>query len=406
MPTEWRETTLGELPGAIYERSGLSRLMHVPRLHELLFDSGLGLYLVTFACELPAAFVRILMLMFPLALAQLAGVLPSFAEGLWMAALLPSLWSLAAVLGVWGGGWWWRAQMGGRPPSARERAAFEEAMESLRSQSAEPIPEPSSWFVFDSRDADACACGRSIALSRGLLETEYLEAVLAHELGHLQSSDGRISAALNRLMIFKGSARVAEDEDEGARRRRQSLLWYYEPGGEWMPLAMQLARLASGFLRLIWWIARGGLALRLLGFVWAAYWRSREHAADAYAVALGQGEMLAEFLESYALPNDRPVPFRFISQETHPPSELRIDRIHAEMQERGEGEAPERAGACVALARGQEPVKRADGHAARGRSLQVALDRTLPPRRDDHSGPGRARPARTGPDREAGMGRP
>ena len=38
-------------------------------------------------------------------------------------------------------------------------------------------------------------------LSRGLLESEYLPAVLAHELGHLHSSDGKLTAAINRLII-------------------------------------------------------------------------------------------------------------------------------------------------------------------------------------------------------------
>jgi Zn-dependent protease with chaperone function len=44
-------------------------------------------------------------------------------------------------------------------------------------------------------------CGNTLMLSRGLLESEHLPAVLAHELGHINSSDGKLTAALNRLVV-------------------------------------------------------------------------------------------------------------------------------------------------------------------------------------------------------------
>ena len=47
----------------------------------------------------------------------------------------------------------------------------------------------------------AAVIGDTLMLSRGLLDSPHLPAVLAHELGHLGSPDGRVTAALNRLMI-------------------------------------------------------------------------------------------------------------------------------------------------------------------------------------------------------------
>ncbi|MGH2834155.1 MAG: M48 family metalloprotease, partial [Solirubrobacteraceae bacterium] len=74
---------------------------------------------------------------------------------------------------------------------------------------------------------------------------------------------------------------------------------------------------------------RGGLGLWLLKPLWAHQWRENEYIADQYAVTLGQADELADFLEVNALIHDQPVPFTWLSDHTHPPTELRIDRLHA-----------------------------------------------------------------------------
>ena len=73
--------------------------------------------------------------------------------------------------------------------------------------------------------------------------------------------------------------------------------------------------------------AQGGLGLRFFGPVWGGYWREREYTADQYAARLGQAEELADFLEVHALLHDHPVPFVWLTEHTHPPTELRIDRL-------------------------------------------------------------------------------
>ena len=132
-------------------------------------------------------------------------------------ALVPTLWSMLALLTPVGSAWWWRTRAGGRNPSGREIAAYQDAAEQLQAYSTQPLPLPARWFVLDIPQPDAAVCGNALMLSRGLLESEYLPAVLAHELWHLGTPDGRLTAALNRLVIFssplgptrRGSTRAA-----------------------------------------------------------------------------------------------------------------------------------------------------------------------------------------------------
>jgi len=149
---------------------------------------------------------------------------------------------------------------------------------------------PQRWFVLDEQYLNAAAYASTLMVTRGLLESGYLEPVLAHELGHLNSSDSRLTAALHRMTT--------------PPRRRMGL-----------PLA------AASF------VGSGALGVWLTRTPWAAYWRSREFAADRYAAKLGQGQALARFLDTNALANDLPVPFVWLTEQSHPATEHRIDRL-------------------------------------------------------------------------------
>jgi Zn-dependent protease with chaperone function len=187
------------------------------------------------------------------------------------------------------GGWWWEQQLGGRPPSRREQAVFEDAI--ATGKQADPnLRPPRRWFVVDTNRSSGAAYADTLMLTRGLLESGYLEGVLAHELGHLNSSDARVTAALRRLTT---------------------------PPRTRMPRG----------LRTICFLASGGLALWITRAPWAAYWRAREHQADHYAATLGQAASLARFLETHALDDDLPVPFLWLTDTSHPSTEHRIDRL-------------------------------------------------------------------------------
>ena len=189
------------------------------------------------------------------------------------------------------GGWWIQQQEGGRRPSEREQAVFDLAFDQLRE--ADPqLRAPHRWFVGDDPEPNAFAYADTLMLTRGLLDSPSLPAVFAHELGHLNSSDARVSAAVYRITT-----------------------WPRAPLG--FPFRL-LAFLVSG--RIGFWPMRT---------LWAMYWRRREAVADSYAAKLGQGPALAGYLDTHALDGDLPIPFKDFGETSHPWTEHRIDDLDA-----------------------------------------------------------------------------
>ena len=179
--------------------------------------------------------------------------------------------------------------------------------------------------MIDTPQPDAAVCGNALMLSRGLLETDHVPAVLAHELGHLATPDGKLTAALNRLVIHPPAV-TPEEGDEHYQKEQQT--------SSATVIASDRVILTILGIRAVLWIvrntirlAKGGLGLWLTGHIWASYWRQREYNADQYAATLGQADELADFLEIHALIHDQPVPFIWLTEHTHPPTELRIDKL-------------------------------------------------------------------------------
>jgi Zn-dependent protease with chaperone function len=335
---------------------------------------ALALYAATLLCELPVLLVRMLL---TLAVAAIVLLIkegsPDGAEGLAQLALIPTGWAIFALITPLSGGVWWRTNMGGRPPSERERVAYEEALQELRGQAEVPFQEPGRWFVLDTPDPDAAVCGSTLALSRGLFETSYLPAVLAHELGHLNTSDGRLTAALNRLVI---NALPWRREREPRERRRFEL-----NADDRVLLTITLVGLLVWTVQKLASFAKGGFALRLLAPFWGSYWREREYLADAFATNLGEGDELADFLETYALAHDSPVPFIWLSEHTHPPTELRLDRlrraVERDQEQVAEGPEPVKAAPAGPPASGPDGPALTEPGPSASRSL-TAAGRALP----------------------------
>lgn len=287
---------------------------------------SLGIYALALASELPVILARTT-LVYMLACTMLAIEGDSTANAtVWFeVGLIPTFLSIIALASPLGTGWWWKQRAGGRRPSQREQLAYHDATELLQAQTPKGLALPKSWFVLDTPTPDAAVCGHTLMLSRGLLESDHLPAVLAHELGHLASPDGRLTAAINRLVLVP--PRPSREEQTG-----------YEPQDIAPPveLAFRSERVLLTILgiRLILWtigktlkFVNGGFGLRLFGPLLGAYWRAREYEADAYAAALGQGEDLADFLENHALIHDHPIPYVWLTKHTHPPVELRVDKL-------------------------------------------------------------------------------
>jgi Zn-dependent protease with chaperone function len=280
----------------------------------------LSLYTATILTETPVIFARIC-ITFAVAAIVLAirGESVIAAEGYAEFALIPTAWSIFALITPLGGGWWWLNNMGGREPSEREQAAYHDALQLLQAQSTLPLRLPGMWFVTDEPQPDAAVCGNTLMLSRGLLENEYLPAVLAHELGHLATSDGKLTAAINRLII-----NPFPKTREKQRREGNPIMI---PADGKLLLTITLFGTALWAVRWVVRFARGGFGLMLLVPFWGSYWREREYLADQYAARLGQAEELADFLEVHALMHDHPIPFIWLTEHTHPPTELRIDQL-------------------------------------------------------------------------------
>jgi len=276
--------------------------------------NGLGLYLLTLTGEamLGAGVRWLLTYLGASALGLLFPLWPGAEQLAWFAALAPLLFSLAGLL-LPGRAWIWRRRLGARAPSSEEATAIDDALALLRS--VDPgLPQPSGCCVLDEPLPEAYVRGRTVILSRGLIGSDALPAALAHELSHVNSLDGRLTEALGRLALWDDP--LAPPHPERGEEDR------FEPREERGGVLLGCAR----------WVLRaagGTLAQQLLSPLWAAHWRTREYAADAYAASLGQAEDLARHLREQVLPFD--VPQRRLPWDTaqHPPTAHRIERLLA-----------------------------------------------------------------------------
>ncbi|HEV3047075.1 MAG TPA: M48 family metalloprotease [Solirubrobacteraceae bacterium] len=201
-------------------------------------------------------------------------------------------------------GRWWEISSGGRAPEQDEREAFQEAFAELQEADPELRP-PRHWFVAEDPDRNASAYASSLRVTRGLLESPHAAAVIAHELGHLRTSDAHLTSALNLLLL--------KPMDTPAVRPLWSLAF-----------------------RGLAWFASGQAVLTLTANAWEAYWRSREFAADDYAAQLGQAHALAQSLTLDSLPFERPIRAMRFSRATHPYTKPRIARLHEHPTRQGD----------------------------------------------------------------------
>lgn len=222
----------------------------------------------------------------------------------------PLIWSILNVLGLPGGGFATRRALGARVTSQREQEAMHQALALLPPNT----PAPKWVYAVDTPEPQAFIIGKALYVSRVLFPSPYLAAVTAHELGHLNTSDGRLVLGLNRFVIpffHRLSVRIAgvllSDDKQIARQAKR-----------------QMGCLRSLFITLFA-LMGGGLGVRLMTPFWLSYWRSREFHADRYAAERGQAHALAEFLEQYAQPFDMAIPY--LQGMTHPYTELRHDKL-------------------------------------------------------------------------------
>ncbi len=272
--------------------------------------AGIGLYLLTLFGELcVAAMIRWPLVYLGVALAKpFLPFSPDPSHLAWGAVLGPLCWSLLGLV-LPGRAFLWGRRLGARRPSLDEKEAIDDSMGQLR-QVDPTLPDPSRFLVIDDPVPMAAVRGLTVLLSRAMVALDSLPAVLAHELGHADSLDGRLTEALGRLSLWSdplAPPELAHGEPNLVPAERGGVVW---------ALARWAVRLSGG-----------GEAERVLRPLWAVHWRRREYAADSYAAALGQAEDLAAHLADWELALDVPQPRVLLGTCDHPPVAHRIERL-------------------------------------------------------------------------------
>lgn len=287
---------------------------------------GIILYLLTLALETISVVVRF---------AIVAGICSVFfgqqvgiAIGA-VAGLYPPLYSLAVMAGLPCGHLLTRLEVGGRRLSPEEQQRLDAALDRPRSLG---IPIPRHIFAVDRDGYNAFIAGRSMYIYRDLFYHECLAGVIAHELGHHNSLDGRLSGAIFGLTLPGGFLitymllSVLQWVAYGIVLLLVGLVVIVI-----LVMGVNIAGLLGGLFGITVTVTRfliifavGGVGTALLGSLWRAYYVEREYKADAYAGRLGYGRQLISFFETEVL-SDVAVPW--YSQPTHPPATRRIEAL-------------------------------------------------------------------------------
>ena len=233
----------------------------------------------------------------------------------------PLVASIRAVRGQTGGySKFVTAPMGARKLSDREEHLVHNTLEVLRQQAPSNLLKPTHVYGVDSNEPNAFVLGSALFITSELFRTTYLVPVLAHELGHLNSSDGQLALALHRTTL-PPAYWIARKISFIAPQ--VSLLSSAAGTLTGCPLGC-FCSFGTLFYTLCFAAASGGVGTWLLRVPWNHYWQTREYEADAFAKRCGQASGLVEFLERYVKFQDFAVPFY---DTTHPSTELRIERL-------------------------------------------------------------------------------
>ncbi len=284
---------------------------------------GVVLYLLTLALESLSVLVRFALVagLTSLIFGREVGI----AAGI-IAGLYPPLYSLAALAGLPRGHLLTRLQVGGRPLTPWEQARLDAALARPR---ACGIPIPRYIFAVDGEGLNAFVSGRALYVYRELFAHEGLAGVLAHELGHHNSLDGRISGAIFGLtlpggfLLTYGLLSVLQWVAYGAFMLLLGLfvIIFLLMGLNVWGFLRRIFGVSVGLTRMAIIFAVGGVGTALLGSLWRGYFVQREFAADAYAARLGYADSLIRFFEHEVL-NDVSIPW--YTQPSHPPTTRRI----------------------------------------------------------------------------------
>jgi Zn-dependent protease with chaperone function len=118
-----------------------------------------------------------------------------------LAALGPVIAALVVLAGVPSGHRFVRRSLGARPLTPDEQRRLERAVQPIRAQG---ITLPRRIFTVPERGLNAAVSGRTLYIFQDLYASPYLAGIVAHELGHYHSLDGRMLLALRSLTVPGG----------------------------------------------------------------------------------------------------------------------------------------------------------------------------------------------------------
>lgn len=225
--------------------------------------------------------------------------------------------SLAAYIGLGGGSTVTRFVLGAREPSRREEAKLYEVFGEITARADFPVDSFSRLFILDAPFTYSYVVGTTLYISSGAINDRHLQALLAHELGHLYYGDGETILALRRLVFpifqfFVGSVR-----DFSSARPP------YRPEAKDFDAKEIFFSLLTKVLFFVLAFLGGGIGVWVMSWSWASYFRKCDYVADAFAVRLGFKDQLIEYLEETKF-YDTSIPYML---GWRPSNELRIDRL-------------------------------------------------------------------------------
>lgn len=214
-----------------------------------------------------------------------------------------------------------RRQLGARTPTREEREHIIDALQQIKGRGAKRlIREVSDWFVIDSPFPNSYTVGDTGYVTSAAASSQHLTALMAHELGHVQNSDGRKMKALRRLVdpfaFFLGLDRQVEAI--GAIVGGQRVLDNMRGSDEKIFFRVQAWK-----IQLEASIKLGGYGLLVHCMQWADYWRQQDFLADRFVYEWGFAPELIAILEQYQV-LDIAQPFLLSGR---PYTRERIDRL-------------------------------------------------------------------------------
>ena len=223
---------------------------------------------------------------------------------------------------------WRRKAAGLRAPSPSEMDLIRGALarvEAAADRAGRQFVAPRHVWIEDGPHLNAWVGGADLAVTGGLLRSDDLTAVLAHEAGHLVGPEARADTAARGLVAFPllvAADRLAHGPLAADRAGIET-----STGRRVGDVPGCVAGWAATGMR---WASGSPLVTlidRLPGGPVAALSREVEAAADDYAAACGFGGALADHLEAHGRAEEGPRPWR---DRTHPPNAWRIDRLRGD----------------------------------------------------------------------------